>query len=96
MRQAVSRRRFRAVITREGTIIVPDGARKGLKAGQSVWVVFEPAGRHGPPDAPDEEEVAGIAALQAEHPEMVRRCLRAQGTFARRKGRGATRKAQQG
>jgi bifunctional DNA-binding transcriptional regulator/antitoxin component of YhaV-PrlF toxin-antitoxin module len=89
MRQAVSRRRFRTVITREGTIIVPDAARRGLKAGQSVWVEVEPFAGSAGHRAPDEEEVAAIAALQAEHPDVIRRCLRAQGTLSRRAGRPA-------
>jgi len=92
MRQAVSRRRFRSVITREGTIIVPEAAARGLKSGQSVWVEVEPGeGRW----TPDEEEVAAIAALQAEHPDVIRRCLRAQGSFARRStaAKGTGRKA---
>jgi hypothetical protein len=99
MRQAVSRRRFRSVITREGTIIVPDAAREGLKAGQSVWVEIGPtAGKaaHRSPhaiDDPDDQEVAAIAALQLEHPDVIRRCLRAQGTLARRKGTGGRSRA---
>jgi hypothetical protein len=96
MRQAVSRRRFRAVITREGTIIVPDGAKTGLKSGQSVWVTLEPPGRRGARREPDEEEVAAIAALQAEHPDMVRRCLGAQGALARARDGGKPRKAARG
>jgi hypothetical protein len=91
MRQAVSRRRFRSVITREGAIIVPAAQRKGLKPGQSVWVEIGGAAR-----GDDEEEVGAIAALQAEHPDMVRRCLRAQGAFAKRARTGAGRKGTRG
>lgn len=93
MRQAVPRRRFRAVITREGTIMIPDGVKAGLKAGRSVWVSLEPADRDGARWVPDEEEVAAIAALQAEHPDTVRRCLLAQGSLFRRTASGRTRRA---
>lgn len=92
MRKAVPGRRFRAVITREGAIIVPRDAKTGLKAGRPVWVVIEPAGGSGDGRAPDEEEVAAIAALQAEHPDTIRRCLRAQGSFSRAGARGPKRK----
>ena len=91
MKQAVSRRRFRAVITREGAIIVPPESKAGLKSGQPIWVVIEHAEEAG--GSPDEEEVAAIAALQAEHPDTIRRCLRAQGSLARGRAPGAKRKA---
>jgi hypothetical protein len=91
MRQAVSQHRFRAVITREGAIIVPPESKAGLKSGQPVWVVIERAG--GAVEAPDEQEVAAIAALQSEHPDTIRRCLRAQGSLARGRSHGAKRKA---
>lgn len=93
MRQAVSGRRFRAVITREGAIIVPRDVKTGLKSGRPVWVVIEPEGGEVSGRAPDDEEVGAIAALQAEHPDAIRRCLRAQGSFARGRARGAKSKA---
>ena len=92
MKQAVPRRRFRGVITREGAIIVPPALRGGIAPGRVLSVVIEPAGRVGALPAHDEEEVSAIAAMQAEHPDAVRRCLAAQGSFRARKPVGPSRR----
>lgn len=81
MKQDVSRRRFRARFTRDGTIVVPSGVAAGLKAGQPLAVEIAPAPRGGERDH-DEREVAAIASMQVESPDLVRRCLDAQGALA--------------
>ena len=92
MNNAAPRRRFRAILTREGTIDVPADARSGLKAGTPVIVEIEPGAGAG---GYDEQEVAAIAARQAEHPDTIRKCLAAQGALGPgrgRKGRGTRRR----
>jgi hypothetical protein len=95
MRDAVSRYRFRASITREGIIIVPPGVLADHRAGRTVLVTIE-SGTRGRTDAGevfDETEVAAIAALQGEPAAMVRRCLSVQGAFAgRTRTRGGRKK----
>ena len=81
MNHAEPRRRFRSVLTREGTITVPESAREGLGAGAHVTVEIVSSDR----DRHDEDEVAAIAARQAEHPDTVRKCLAAQGALAGRR-----------
>lgn len=90
MKQDVPRRRFIATLGGDYALLVPPDARRGLRAGARVAVSVEPAGRSrrssGAP--PDEDEVRTIAALQAEHPDVVRRCLLAQGSMKPARARG--------
>lgn len=88
--------RFRAVVREGGTIIVPQPAASRFNPGQEVDVRVTPAmpGRKGSGPVIDEDEVADIAALQAEPAELIRACLRAQGVLSRKTAvRGKGRKS---
>ncbi|HLF14846.1 MAG TPA: hypothetical protein VI932_08165 [Bacteroidota bacterium] len=95
MRDEVSRFSFRARITREGAIIVPTDVAARFPGGRTVLVSVTPAPTAGRGIDIDDDEVAQIAALQAEPADVIRRCLRAQGALAG-KARNAVRKQPRG
>jgi bifunctional DNA-binding transcriptional regulator/antitoxin component of YhaV-PrlF toxin-antitoxin module len=89
MRDSVSHHRFRAAMTREGTIIVPAALRARFRSARTVIVEIAPERPGRNTAGIDEGEVAAIAEIQMEPTEGVRRCLLAQGALApRRSSRG--------
>ena len=64
--------------------MLPPGARSGIRPGELLRVRVPPVGSGRSPGAnvPTEEEVLQIAMRQAETPDVIRKCLTAQGVLA--------------
>jgi hypothetical protein len=96
MNDDAERIRFSATIGRGGTISVPAEAVSRFGRGRAVQVTIARDPRAGSRRrvAADEDEVAWIAALQAEPAAVIRRCLEAQGALPgfRARAQGARRR----
>jgi hypothetical protein len=91
MKRKVFSHEFHARLTAGGAVLLPPGARSGIRPGELLRVQIgaaapgTPHGRTGP----DEAEVLQIAAIQSESPDVIRKSLAAQGVLAGSRNFGA-------